>query len=90
MKNMQSLKDVLLSRQMDDSGRFISREFQDYGYRLAEELGDLAHKGLYMKLAKKEERSMLEEVRCYIADYPQAKNKGRLFMWKLGQLKNNK
>jgi len=32
--------------------KYISREFQDYGYRLAEELNDLKRVALYIKYAK--------------------------------------
>lgn len=87
---MQSIKDILLSRPVDEKGRFISQEFQDYGYRLALELDDLTHKSLYIKLAKTVERHFLEEIRCYVADYPKVKNKGRLFMWKLSELRKKK
>lgn len=87
---MQSVKDILLSRTMDEKGKFISQEFQDYGYRLALELDDLAHKSLYIKLAKTVPRHVLEEARCYIADYPKVKNKGKLFMWKLSELRKKK
>jgi len=48
-----SIKEIFNTKQTDDKrGRYVSREFQDFGYRLAEELGDLRHKSLYIKLAK--------------------------------------
>ena len=72
----------------EDKG-YISREFQDYGYRLAVELGDLKHKGLYMKLAKKEPRGLLDQARSFVID-SHARNKGALFMWKLKELKKEK
>ncbi len=69
----------------EDAG-YITQEFQDYGYRLAVDLDDLEHKGLYIKLAKEESRGLLEKARSFVID-SQAKNKGALFMWKLKQLK---
>jgi len=66
--------------------KHISREFQDFGYRLAMELSDPAHKSLYIKMAKEFDRKILEQARRFVID-SKAKNKGALFMWKLKQLK---
>lgn len=87
--NLQPLGDIL--KKFDWSkNKFISREFQDYGYRLAEELEDLRRKALYIKYAKEYPRPMLEEARCFVKDALNVKNRGRLFMWKLGQIKKLK
>jgi hypothetical protein len=67
----------------------ISREYQDYGYRLAMELSDEKHKSLYIKLAKTVDRAILEKCRSFVID-SNANNKGALFMWKMKELKNNK
>lgn len=67
-----------------------SHEFQAYGNRLAEELGDRKHRTLYIKLAKTENRGLLEEARASVLESKKAKTKGRLFMWKLTQLKKVK
>ncbi len=85
---MQSLKQVL--KKFDPvKDKYISREFQDFGLRLAEELDDYKHKSLYMKLAKTVHRSILEKALSFVSD-SNAKNKGALFMWKLKELKNEK
>lgn len=68
-----------------DSTR-VSKEFQDFGIRLAEELQDLKHKSLYIKLAKEKPRKALEEALSWVLDYPSGQSKGRLFMWKLKEL----
>lgn len=82
---MKSIKKILENYQIDESKqRRISREWQDYAYRLALELDDLEHKSIYMRLAKVEDRALLEEVRMFVRD-ARAKNKGGLFMWKLKQ-----
>lgn len=67
--------------------KYISREFQKYGYDLAEDLGDLKHKALYFKLAKETPRGLLEAARNFVKDAYQVKSKPRLFMWRLQQLK---
>lgn len=67
--------------------KYISREFQKYGYDLAEELADLKHKSLYIKLAKEEPRGLLEAARSFVKDAKNVNDKGRLYMWKLQQLK---
>ncbi len=66
--------------------KYVSREFQKYGYDLAVELGDLEHKALYIKLAKETPRAILEKARYFVKD-AKARNRGKLFMWKLGELK---
>lgn len=66
--------------------KYVSREFQSFGYHLAEVLDDMKHKSLYMKLAKTVHRSILEKALSFVSD-SNAKNKGALFMWKLKQLK---
>ncbi|MBI4100733.1 hypothetical protein HY439_03280 [Candidatus Microgenomates bacterium] len=82
---MQSVKQILNKfNPLED--KYISREFQKYGYDLAEELGDMKHKALYIKLAKSSPRILLESARNFVKD-ANAKSRGRLFMWKLGQLK---
>lgn len=71
-----------------DEDKYISQEFQKYGYELAKELGDLKNKSLYIKLAKDTSRGFLEAARNFIKDAYQVKNRPALFLWKLKQLKN--
>jgi hypothetical protein len=87
---MQKIGDALKKYKFDDRDKYISREFQKYAYDLAEELGDMAHKSLYMKLAKDTPRALLERARSFVKDAENARSKGRLFMWKLKELKNAK
>ena len=83
---MKSLKQLIEDKNPVDKNKFISREYQDYGYRLAMELGDEKHKALYIKLAKEMDRSVLEQCKSFVID-SNATSKGALFMWKLKQLK---
>jgi len=85
-RGFQSIKKILSSFD-PTKDKYISREFQDYGYRLAEELNDLEHKALYIKLAKETPRFLLEKARNFVKDAYQVKNPARLFMWKLKELK---
>jgi len=86
---MQSLGNLLRGFDWDEK-KYISREFQDYGYRLAEELDDLKHKSLYIKLAREIPRPLLEKARVFVKDAVGVRNRSRLFMWKLKQLKDEK
>lgn len=86
----KSIRQLLDEYNLDDKGKYITQEFQDYGYRLACELGDERNKSLYIKLAKEVERRLLEEARTFIKDATNVKSKARLFMWKLKQIKNEK
>lgn len=66
--------------------KYVSREFQKYGYDLAVELGDMTHKSLYIKMAKETPRQILEKARYFVKD-ANARSKGKLFMWKVKELK---
>ncbi len=68
----------------------ISREFQDYAYRLAVELGDTSHTPIYMRIAKNDPRELVEQARLFVLGANKPASKARLFMWKLSQLKKEK
>jgi len=85
LKQPQSLGDILKKfNPLKD--KYVSREFQKYGYDLAMELGDPQYKALYIKLAKEVPRPLLEKARYFVKD-ANARSKARLFMWKLKELK---
>lgn len=67
--------------------KYISYEFQKYGYELAKELNDLKNKSLYIKLAKENPRGFLETARNFVKDAYNVKSPAKLFMWKLKELK---
>lgn len=81
-----------LFQDMLESKKHIKFEFQDYGVRLSYKLNDPGHKSLYIRLAKIEDRNILESAYRFAVDYPGManKNRGRLFMWKLKDLKIGK
>lgn len=85
-KGFSSVSDVLGSFK-SDKDKYISFEFQKYGYELAKEFEDLKNTSLYIKLAKENPRGLLENARNFVKDATNVKSKPRLYMWKLQQLK---
>lgn len=87
---MKKLSQVIAEVKFKDRPKNLSKEFQVYGVYLAETLDDTKHYGLYIKLAKEIDRKILEEALNYTKEYYGAKNKARVFMWRLKQLRNTK
>ena len=83
-----SLGKILDKYQIEEKQKRISREWQDYAYRLAVELSDTAHTSLYMRLCKNAPRHILEEARVFVKGAVNAKSRGKLFMWKVKQLRD--
>ena len=83
---MKSLKDVLNLKSITGDTR-NKHEFQAYGNRLAEEFRDIKHRSLYIKLAKTEDRNLLERAREFVLAQKHAETPGKLFMWKLKELR---
>jgi len=81
-----SIADILKQKDLKGDTR-NKYEYQAYGNRLAEELGEPQRRSLYIKLAKEEDRNLLEAAREYVMRSENAETKGKLFMWKLGQLR---
>lgn len=86
IKGFATIGDIL-GKFKSDEDKYISREFQKYGYDLAEVLGDLKNRSLYIKLAKEIPRGFLEAAKNFVKDAYNVKSKPKLFMWKLKQLK---
>lgn len=82
-----SVSDILTGFRGDED-KYISREFQKYGYDLAEELNDIKNKSLYIKLAKETPRAQLEVARNFVKAAYNVKSKAKLFMWKLKDLRS--
>lgn len=86
---MKSIAKAISEVKFKDRPKNISHEFQFYGCFLAESLDDTKHYSLYIKLAKTVDRKLLEEALNFTKGYYNAKNKGRVFMWRLKQLKQD-
>jgi hypothetical protein len=85
---MQSVKQILKNFN-PTVDKYISRDFQAYGIQLAEEMDDYKHRGMWIKLAKTNNRALLEACMSFVKD-SNAENKIGLFLWKLKQLKTVK
>jgi len=83
---MAPIKSILANFDFDRD-KFISREWQKFGYDMAVALSDLKNKSLYIKLAKTTPRAILMEALAFVKDATNVRSKGKLFMWKLGELK---
>jgi hypothetical protein len=84
---MKSISKVLEQTKGIKRPTNLYKEFQQFGVYLAEQLEDTKHYSLYIKLAKDTKREILLEALSFTKGYLSAKNKGKVFMWKLKQLK---
>ncbi len=84
---MKSIKAAIAEVKFKDRPKNLSQEFQVFGVYLAESLEDTKHYSLYIKMAKEIDRAVLEEALSYTKGYYSAKNKARVFMWRLKEIK---
>lgn len=69
-----------------DKYKYISKEYQAYGLNLARKLDDKSRATMYIKWAKEKPRAILERAMSFTSDYPNAKDKSRIFMWKVKEI----
>lgn len=78
----------------EKNSKHIQHEFQSIALELSSKLNDPKHKSLYMKLAKENPEPLLRQALSFAIDYPikhgYGNNKGKIFMWKLKELKADK
>lgn len=86
---MKQIGRIISEIKNPDRPKNLSTEFQVYGVYLAETLGDTKHYSLYIKLAKIYPRALLEEALTYTKGYTNARSKGKVFMWRLSQLRKD-
>jgi hypothetical protein len=67
---------------------YITQEYQSYGAWLARNLNDPKRISMYIKWAKDKPRGVLESAYRFTIDYPEAKDKSRIFMWKVKELES--
>ncbi len=83
-----SMTSILDKFEIDETKqKRISREWQDYAYRLAVALDDTAHTPIYMRIVKSTPRELVERAKSFVMD-ANANSKGKMFMWKLKQIKD--
>ncbi|GIW57135.1 MAG: hypothetical protein KatS3mg083_080 [Candidatus Dojkabacteria bacterium] len=73
-------ENILLNKQKNSR---ITKSYQYFGLWIAHNLNDIKNISLYIKLAKEQERTLLESALSYVEDYPNAKSKAKLFFWYL-------
>lgn len=86
-KGFTKITDILDRYKLDEDKQIrISREFQDYAYRLAVALDDTSHTPIYMRMAKNVSREILEQAKSFVMD-SNARSKAKMFMWKVRSLR---
>ena len=83
---MQSISDILKQKGVI-ADYHNTHEYQAYGNMLADKLSDTKHRTLYIKLAKEEDRRLLEASLAFVMDTEKRAGLGKLFMWKLKELR---
>ena len=86
---MKSIAQALADIQTKDSGKYLKHEWQLYGFRLANWLGDTDRMSMYMRLAKIEDRNMLQNAWDFVKE-SKPRSRSKLFMWKLGELRKER
>lgn len=86
---MQPISDILKQKGViaDYHNKY---EYQAYGNKLANDLRDLQHRTLYIKLAKEEDRRLLDGALAFAMDTEKEVGLGKLFMWKLKELRKTR
>ena len=75
---------------LSQKAKYMTKEYQLYGMRLAGKLDDSKRASMYIKWAKEKPRHILEIAYSFTIDYPNAKDKSRIFMWKVKELEEGK
>ena len=70
--------------------KYMTKEYQAYGMRLAGKLEDSKRASMYIKWSKEKPRGILENAYSFTIDYPNAKDKSRIFMWKVKELEQER
>jgi hypothetical protein len=89
-KKLSSIQDLLKDLNLDKRRKYLKEEYQAYGLQLAREMDEWDKRAMYIRLAKQTDRKLLEKARLFIKDQTKGsiKTPGKLFLWKLKQLKD--
>jgi hypothetical protein len=66
--------------------RFVSTPEQLLALKICQVLGDETHKGFYLRLCKYTKAAIIEQALSFVVD-AQVENKGKLFSWKVKQIR---
>jgi hypothetical protein len=76
--------------QQEVKKRRLTKPYQHFGIWLAQNLGDTKNIPLFIRLAKNQDRILLESAVSYVKDYPNARSRTHLFLWFLkGKMKSS-
>lgn len=93
-KKIASSRDILLSQdwlvRREKSAKYVTKEYQEFGLMLASKLDDQDRISMYIKFAKNEDRAILLKALSFTDDYPKARNKAKIFLWKLKELRQER
>jgi len=91
MAATKKLGDILSNRlnKITDTPVYAKHEWQEFGVRIAKELGDEKRTSMYIKFAKEYGKEILEESLDFVKEAKNVKSKPKLFLWKFKQLKEN-
>ncbi len=70
-----------------EKNRYICKPEQLLALRVTKALDDQEHKELYLRLCKYTQEAIIEQALSFVSD-AKANNKGKLFLWKVKQIKN--
>jgi len=88
-KTAKSLAEIFKLKK--DTTKYVNHEFQIYGHWLALQLDAPKNQiSLFIKLAKDEDRILLEKALEFTKSVYNPKSKVKLFMWKLKKLRQEK
>jgi len=86
-KGVEQIGDTMERKFHLERKKNVSKEYQSYGCRLAGLLG-AKNPSQLIKVAKEVDRGLIERAFTFTSDYPEARDKTKIFFWKLNQLKN--
>lgn len=87
--NSNTLANVLNTRFNDinkstsNLNKYVSTSHQFLGIYIAKVLNDFKNLPMYIKLAKYQDKVLLDAALSYVKDYPNPKSKRNLFLWYL-------
>lgn len=88
-KHAKSLSEIFKLKK--DSTKYVNHEFQIFGHFLATQLdAPKSQYSLFIKLAKSEDRALLQSCLEFVKGVNKPKSKVKLFMWKLKEQREKK
>ena len=89
MADVKKLGDLFgdFDQKLEKRKKYVKKEYQAYGLELAKEMGEWDKRAMYIRLAKNTDRNLLEKAKFFVKDQRYVETPGKLFMWKLKELR---